>query len=366
MKDLAALLIESGARVVLVEQGSIVEDYSQDLLNNEQCLSGVTEVAPLGVASSNQISFINNARYREQLTNSDAGAVILNEGFIKSYSGLAIIHDNPYWLYAKVSCLYQADIQTVHRGQKTVDPSASVAVDAQLGKDVNVCAGAVVESGAVIGNESHLGANAVVSSGASLGNRVKLGAGAKILRDCVLGDDVIVDAGAVIGSEGFGFAPYQEEQQLRWQRIAQLGIVRVGSRVYIGANTTVDRGAIEDTVIEDDVIIDNQVQIAHNCKIGRGTAIAGCVGMAGSSIVGERCSIGGGAGIAGHLTIADDTVVLGMTLINKSVKQKGVYASGTGMQSADQWRKSAVRFTQLEKLNQRVRQLEQEAKKSQD
>jgi len=221
-----------------------------------------------------------------------------------------------------------------------------------------VQAGAVIEAGVVIGDGSTIGHNSVIEKNAKIGLRAKIGAGAKVLRACVLGDDVTLDAGAVVGSEGFGFAPYQQEGGLRWQRIAQLGNVTIGDRVYIGANTTIDRGAIDNTVIADDVIIDNLVQVAHNCHIGKGTAIAGCAGLAGSSVIGERCSIGGGAGIAGHLHVADDTTVLGMTLINKSVTEKGVYASGTGMQPAELWRKSAVRFTQLEKLNQRVRQLE--------
>ena len=219
----------------------------------------------------------------------------------------------------------------------------------------------------IIGDAVEIGPNTVIESGVCIGDDVYLAANVCIGYGVTLGNNVRVQAGAVIGSEGFGYAPEYnaERQSIDWNRIAQLGTVIIGHRVEIGANTTIDRGALDNTVIEDDVIIDNQVQIAHNVIVGSGTAIAGCVGIAGSAKIGRRCSIGGGAGIAGHLSIADDTTVLGMTLINRSVTTSGVYASGTGMQPADKWRKSAVRFTQLETLNKRIKVLENKLAKLQ-
>ncbi len=358
MIDFNQLIRETSAVLVSLSDGEKVKEHDTP----NELLAAITGIAALDKATPSDLAFIINARYRDDLFASKAGVVIMSEGFAKGYSGLALLHNNPYWVYARAACLFQeahAKSPADDLGeQERISRDAVISRTAELGENVSVAAGAVIEEGAKLGDNCSLAANSVVAAGAVLGSGVKLGVGAKVLNGCILGDDVMLDAGAVVGSEGFGFAPYHHQDQLYWQRIAQLGIVRVGNRVYIGANTTIDRGAIDDTVVGDDVIIDNQVQIAHNCIIGRGTAIAGCVGMAGSSIIGERCSIGGGAGIAGHLSVADDTVVLGMTLINKSVKEKGVYASGTGMQSAEQWRKSAVRFTQLEKLNQRVRALE--------
>lgn len=360
MINFERLIAETGAKLVSVRSGIIVGGTEAD----SDTLAGLSGIAPLSKATVGDLAFITNVRFREELLASKAGVVIMSEGFAEGYSGKALIHENPYWVYAKAACLFQEGLESVcSKSESEIADSASLSPAAQLGKGVSVGAGAVVADGAVVGDYCVLGPNTVVEKNVRLGHGVRLAAGAKVLQDCIIGDDVTLDSGVVVGSEGFGFAPHHENDQLRWQRIAQLGIVNIGSRVYIGANTTIDRGAIEDTIIEDDVIIDNQVQIAHNCRIGKGSAIAGCVGMAGSSIIGERCSIGGGAGIAGHLSIADDTTVLGMTLINKTVKKRGVFASGTGMQVADQWRKSAVRFTQLEELNQRVRKLEKKIHK---
>lgn len=317
----------------------------------------ITGIAPLDQADKTHLAFINNEKYRAQLSACKAGLVIMSEAFLDAgYRGYALVHENPYWLYAKFACAFQQ--QRLAPLEPSIAETAVIEAGAVVGEGCSIGHGTIVKAGATVGAGSEIAEHCLIDSNVQLGAGAKISAGAKLLRDCVIGDDVFVDANAVIGSEGFGYAPYQESGSLRWQRIAQLGKVVIGDRASIGASTTIDRGALDDTVIGNDVIIDNQVQVAHNTRIGDGTAIAGCVGIAGSSVIGKRCSIGGGAGIAGHLSIADDTVVLGMTLINKSVKKSGVYASGTGMQAAGQWRKSAVRFTQLDTMHQRIRALE--------
>jgi len=354
------LVSETGAQLVQLANGerrAVTDIY-------EAC-GHLLSISPLQHAVETDVSFISNARFRDLLNTTGAGLVIMSEGFSQSdYQGFALLHANPYWVYAKLSCLYQEATRACHRQGEAIQEatqiadSAVVEQGAVIGKGCMIDHGVVIKAGAVLGDYCSLAANSVVAAGVRIGARARVSMGVRIQENCLIGDDVFLDASAVIGSEGFGYAPHHVEGALRWQRIAQLGRVVLGDRVSIGANTTIDRGALEDTVIGDDVIIDNQVQVAHNTRIGNGTAIAGCVGIAGSSTIGERCSIGGGVGIAGHLSIADDTVVLGMTLVNKSINDAGVYASGTGVQPADQWRKSAVRFTQLEKLFKRVKSLE--------
>ena len=356
MFDLPRLLKETSSEIVRRQGG---DSISLAALPDDLVIDGI---APLDSAGPFDLSFITNARFKPQLMVSTAGLVIMNEGFLVDFEGLALVHKNPYWVYAHAACLFeQARDTRLDRGFTSgVAGSAVVAGTADVSASCSIGHGAVISDRVLIDENTVIGEQVFIGDGVKIGARCRIAPGAKILQDCVLGDDVFIDSGAVIGSEGFGYAPYQsaENGSRRWQRIAQLGKVVIGSRVSIGASTTVDRGALDDTVIGDDVIIDNQVQVAHNTRIGAGSAIAGCVGIAGSSIIGERCNIGGGAGIAGHLSIADDTVVLGMTLINKTVKHAGVYASGTGMQDAGQWRKSAVRFTQLDELHNRVKALE--------
>lgn len=354
------LVSETGAQLVQLTDGE-----RRAITDVHEACGHLLSISPLQHAVETDVSFISNARFRELLNATAAGLVIMSEGFAESdYRGNALLHANPYWVYAKLSCLYQeaigasCDEAEASKASTQIAESAVVDRGVIIGDGCRIDHGAVIKDGVVLGDHCLVGANSVVGTGVHIGDRARISTGVRIQANCLIGDDVFLDVGAVIGSEGFGYAPHHVEGSLRWQRIAQLGRVVLGDRVSIGANTTIDRGALEDTVVGDDVIIDNQVQVAHNTRIGNGTAIAGCVGIAGSSTIGERCSIGGGVGIAGHLSIADDTVVLGMTLVNKSINDAGVYASGTGVQPAEQWRKSAVRFTQLEKLFKRVKSLE--------
>jgi len=316
----------------------------------------VEGVATLSAAGNTDIAFLSNKRYQQQLAETKALAVILHPAMAEFSAAHCLLSNDPYLSYAKLTQLFapvNADDDGIH-GSAVIHPTA------RIGEQVKIAAGVVVGANACIGDSAQIDANVVIESDVHIGQHVLIRSNVTLCYGVRLGDNVTVQSGAIIGGEGFGFAPEIDtvKRQRRWQKIAQLGTVIIGDRVEIGANTTIDRGALDDTVIEADVIIDNQVQIAHNVVVGEGTAIAGCVGVAGSAKIGKRCSIGGGAGIAGHLSIADDTTVLGMTLINRSVKRPGAYASGTGMQDATSWRKSAVRFTQLEDISRRLRAAE--------
>lgn len=330
-------------------------------------------MATLQSATHSDISFLSNPRYRPHLSTTAAGAVLVDRESSIDCRPDCLVCDDPYMAFARLTHLFDRQ----PRLTSAIAASADIDSSAELGEGVSVGAHVVIGAGASIGSGASIGPGCHVGRGTQIGAGTRLMANVSIYHDVRIGSDCLFHSGAVIGSDGFGHAPIagarvagregqangDEQQDGRahacWQKIAQLGGVLIGDRVEIGANTTVDRGALDDTVIEDDVIIDNQVQVAHNVIIGRGTAIAGCVGIAGSATIGRHCNIGGGAGIAGHLKIADGTTVLGMTLINRSVKEPGIYASGTGMQDAASWRKSAVRFTQLEQMSRRIKTLEQ-------
>jgi UDP-3-O-[3-hydroxymyristoyl] glucosamine N-acyltransferase len=229
-----------------------------------------------------------------------------------------------------------------------IDPSARIAASATVG------AYCVIGADVVIGENTVLGAHCVVGAGCIIGARSFFHANVTLYHHVVLGNNVVIHGGAVIGADGFGFAPDGQ----RWQKIHQLGGVVIGDNVDIGANTCIDRGALDDTVIGNNVIIDNLVQIAHNVKIGNGTAIAACVGIAGSTEIGQHCTIAGAVGIVGHLRIADRVHITAKSLVTGSISKSGSYSSGTALTETKAWRKNAVRFSQLDALFQRVRALE--------
>ncbi|MDP9141074.1 MAG: UDP-3-O-(3-hydroxymyristoyl)glucosamine N-acyltransferase, partial [Pseudomonadota bacterium] len=235
-----------------------------------------------------------------------------------------------------------------------IDPRAGVAADAQVGEGCHVAAGAVIESGAVIGAGSMIGPNCVIGRNASLGAACRLVANVYIGPRVRIGDRCLIQPGAVVGGRGFGNAPSPDG----WVEVPQLGTVIVGNDVEIGANTCIDRGAMDDTVIEHGVRLDNLIQIAHNVQVGAHTAIAAGTGIAGSTRIGQRCMIGGAAGIAGHITIADDVVLLGRSMVIGSIPVKGVYGSGLPADDARSWRKTVARIRRLDRFDQRLKALE--------
>ena len=302
----------------------------------------VTGIAPLGRADASQLSFLANARYLGQLEQTRAGAVILRPDQAERCPVASLLAENPYLAFARATALF-VDESPVEPG---VHPSATVSPRATLAAGVSVGANVVIDAGADIGANVVLGANCVIGERCRIGAGTRLHAGVILYRDVVIGEDCTLHANAVLGADGFGFAPGPEG----WQKIHQLGGVRIGDRVEIGACTTVDRGALEDTVVEDGAIIDNLVQIA----------IAGCTGLAGSTIIGANCTLAGGVGVVGHVEICDNVHVTGMTMVTKSITEPGSYSSGTPMASTRDWKRSAVRFAQLDSIQKRLAGLEKQ------
>ncbi len=309
-------------------------------------------VGTLQGASVGQISFLTNSKYRKQLAATQAGAVILREADLDQCPTAALVCSNPHATYARISQCFANE----PRHPEGIHPSALVPASCVIGPGVHI--GAQV----VLGEGVEIGAGSVIEAGCSVGEGSRLGAGCHlfprvvIYHQCRLGDRVRLHSGVVVGSDGFGFA-YDPEG---WIKVAQVGGVVIEDDVEVGANTTIDAGAIEPTHIGRGVKLDNQIQIAHNVSIGDHTVIAGCVGIAGSTRIGAHCAIGGGAGILGHLEIVDGTTITATSLVTKSVKAPGVYSSGTPLQPSEQWQKNFARFKQLDEMARRLKQLEQQ------
>jgi UDP-3-O-[3-hydroxymyristoyl] glucosamine N-acyltransferase len=310
----------------------------------------LTGLATLDGAGPEDLAFLSNSRYRARLATTRAGAVILHPDFVDECPVDCLISEFPYVSFARVSHLFDRSPATA----AGVHETAVIAADAEVHDGVSIGPHAVVEAGAILGE------GVVVGAGVYVGHHSRLGAGTRVFphaviyHDVHLGERCTVHSQAVLGADGFGFAPGPDG----WEKICQLGGVRIGDRVEIGACTTIDRGALDHTVIEDGAIIDNLVQIAHNCRIGKNTAIAGCTGLAGSTIIGANCTLAGGVGVVGHVDICDDVHVTGMTMVTKSITEPGTYSSGTPMMNTRDWRRSAVRFGQLDAIQRRLAELE--------
>jgi UDP-3-O-[3-hydroxymyristoyl] glucosamine N-acyltransferase len=317
-------------------------------------------VGTLEAATARQLTFLANPHYRSRLAGTRAGAVVLRTADAEACRGACLIAADPYVAFAKIAALFErtaAPAPGVHPSA-VVAASATVAASASVGPFCFIGDGAVVDAGAVLGPHCSVGERCRVGAQARLVARVTL------VRDVTLGKRVLVHPGAVIGADGFGLAfdPGAPDQG-GWIKVPQLGGVRVGDDCEIGANTTIDRGALDDTVLEDDVHLDNQIQIAHNVIIGAHTAMAGCAAVAGSARIGRNCLIGGGAGIVGHIRIADRVTITARTLVTHSIDAPGEYSSGTPVQDNRAWRRNAARFKHLDELARRVGQLEKDSHK---
>lgn len=297
------------------------------------------------------LSFLSNPKYRAQLAGTAAAAVIVGPRDAANLLGAGLIAKDPYLAYARIAALFDPSREFT----PGIHASAVIAADAQIGEGVHVGAHAV------IGSAAQIGAGSFIGPGCYIGREAKIGAGARLAAQVHVGDRVQlglrcqVQPGAVIGSRGFGNA----RGPRGWEEVPQLGTVIVGDDVEIGANTCIDRGALDDTVVGNGVRLDNLIQIAHNCVIGEHTAIAACTGIAGSTRIGARCMIGGAVGMSGHLDIADDVAILGMAMVTKSLPLKGVYGSGVPVTAARDWRKQIARMRRLENTEARLRELEQ-------
>lgn len=312
----------------------------------------ISQIATLAFAAPGQISFLTNSKYRGQLAQTQASAVILGESDADATDLPRIISSNPYAYFAKVSAMLNSLPEIV----PGIHPAAVIARDAKIDPTACIAATAVVGVGAVIGAHALIGEGCFVGDNVVIGRHVRLYPRVVIYHDCVIGDNLIAHTGAVIGADGFGFAMDDDH----WIKIPQIGRVVIANNVEIGANTTIDRGALADTVIEEGVKLDNQIQVAHNVRIGAHTVIAGCVGIAGSATIGKYCQIGGSAGILGHLEIADGVEIASFTLIGKSIRQAGSYAGIFPFSKTDDWRKSAVHLRHLDEMAKRIKRLEQE------
>jgi UDP-3-O-[3-hydroxymyristoyl] glucosamine N-acyltransferase len=315
----------------------------------------IHRIASLAKAGPQDVSFISHARYASQLASTQAGALIVPPALAEPARarGACIVADDPYLYFARLTQWWRARQRQVVDAP-AIHPSAWVDSRARLGVGVEVGPFAVIEAEAEIGDGAVIGAHGVVQRRARVGAGTRLAARVVLGHDCVLGQRCIVHAGVVIGADGFGFAPHQGQ----WVKIEQLGAVQIGDDVEIGANTCIDRGALDDTVIEDGVKLDNLIQIGHNVHIGRHTAMAGCVGVAGSARIGAHCTVGGGAVILGHLTLADHVHISAASVVMRSILQPGQYSGVFPIDDNKSWEKNAATLRQLHRLRERLKALE--------
>lgn len=310
----------------------------------------ISSIAPLDKAQTGQISFLHSSQYRRHLATTQASAVILAAKDAADCRVNALIVDDPYVAYAKIAALF-LQLPAINSG---IHPTAVIGKDCKIGNQVSIGANCV------IGDHVQIGDHVTIHPGCVIGNHVKidenslLWANVTVYYGVQIGKRAIIHSGVVIGSDGFGFA----NERGQWVKIPQLGGVIIGNDVEVGANTAIDRGAIEDTVIGNGVKIDNLVQVAHNVHIGDHTAIAGCVAIAGSAHIGKHCMIGGGSSIVGHSEITDGVILVGTSVVEKSLTEPGVYASGTGIMPFKELKRSIIRFRQLEQIVQRINKLE--------
>jgi UDP-3-O-[3-hydroxymyristoyl] glucosamine N-acyltransferase len=311
----------------------------------------VHQVATLDSAQAGHIAFLASSKYRAQLATTHASALIVSEEDAEATQLPRIVCDNPYLYFAKVSTLLNPRPQALPgiHASAVIEEGAQIDPTAHVGPHV------------AIGANARVGARCVIMAGCSIGENTSIGEQALlyphvvVYHDCVLGKRLIAHSGAVIGADGFGMAPEDD----KWLKIPQIGRVVIGDDVEIGANTTIDRGTLDDTVIEDGVKLDNQIQVAHNVRIGAHTAIAGCVGIAGSAVIGRHCRIGGSAGILGHLQVADHVDISSFTLINKSIREPGSYTGIFPFSKNEDWRKNASHLRHLDNLAERIKILQQ-------
>lgn len=316
----------------------------------------ITAVASLSSAKSGEITFLSDSRYSEQLLACNASAVILTEKDRVHCQIAALVVNNPYLAYARLAQI----LDTTPSPATGIAASAVIAQDVTLGEQVSVGANAVIESGVVLGDRVVIGAGCFIGKNTVIGADSRLWANVSVYHDIVIGQACLIHSNAVIGADGFGYA----SEHGKWIKIPQLGSVRIGDNVEIGACTTIDRGALDDTLIGNGVIIDNQCQIAHNVVIGDHTAVAGGVIMAGSLKIGRHCQIGGASVINGHMEICDHVAVTGMGMVMRPITEPGIYSSGIPLQPNKIWRKTASLVMNIDQINKRLKAVEKKVDKN--
>ncbi len=317
----------------------------------------IDRIGPLEGATPSTITFLSNLRLRSLLDDSRAGCVIVGPGLrdASAKRGATIVTADPYLYFARLTQWWAARTRVPAAGG--VHPSAIVDVSVRLDAGVSIGPLVVIEAGATVGEGTVIGAHGFVGRDACIGAYTRLAARVTVGERCVIGARGIIHSGVVIGADGFGFAPTEG----RWEKIEQLGAVRIGDDVEIGANTCIDRGALGDTVIEDGVKLDNLIQIGHNVRIGAHSALAGCVGVAGSAVIGKHCTVGGAGMVLGHLELADHVHISAGSLVTRSLKKPGQYTGVFPIDDNAAWEKNAATLRQLHALRDRLRALEKAA-----
>ena len=304
----------------------------------------ITGLASLENANRGDISFVANMRHAKSLAECNATAVIMPRGYENDYSGVCVFSKDPYLSYAKLSKWFDTSVKR----PVGVHPTAILAADAIIGADVSLGPNVVIESEVLISDGCQIGANTFIGARSRVGANCLIESNVSIYHDVLIGDSVTIHSGAVIGSDGFGFAPNGEGG---WQKIYQLGGVSIGDRVEIGACSTIDRGALDDTIIGDGVILDNHVMIAHNVRVGDNTAMAAFAGIAGSAKIGKNCFFAGDAACLGHLEVTDNVQITARSYVTKSIKKSGSYSNGgLPLMESRKWRRNAVNFGKLAKI----------------
>jgi UDP-3-O-[3-hydroxymyristoyl] glucosamine N-acyltransferase len=310
----------------------------------------VDSVAALSQAGPRSVSFLANPKYVAQLSGTRAGAVILDAKSAASSPVPVLVVGNPHATYARIATMLHPDPPL----QPGVHALAVVAAGAGIDASAQICAQSYVGEGARIGKRCFIGPGVVIERGAVIGDDSRLVAGAYVGHHVIIGQRCVVQPGAVIGGDGFGFAP----DKGTWVKVPQIGGVNIGDDVEIGANTTIDRGALGDTIVEEGAKLDNLIMIAHNVRIGAHSALAACVAIAGSSVVGKRCILGGKVGLSGHITLCDDVVVQGTSFISRNITKPGVYSSALPSEEAALWRRIVGRIKRLDQMARRLRAVE--------
>jgi UDP-3-O-[3-hydroxymyristoyl] glucosamine N-acyltransferase len=337
---------------VPISLGELASRFGCELIGDPDVI--VDRVGSLSNAESTALSFLSNPAVKKQLSSTKAAAVILRAADAEDSPTSVLIDDNPYACYARMA-------EVVCPGpvyEPGIHASAVVASTATIAATAHVAANAVIEDGAVVGENSYIGPGAVVGPGCVIGNDCRLHANVTFVRNVAIGDRCIFHSGSVIGADGFGHAKTPDG----WVKVPQVGGVRVGDDVEIGSNTTIDCGAIDDTVIENGVRLDNLIQIGHNARIGEHTAMATACAIAGSARIGKRCKFAGMVGMAGHIEVCDDVTVNGKGMVSKSITQPGVYASNFPIEPVRDWNRRVAKVRRLDKLIERVNKLERDAK----
>lgn len=341
-----------------IRLGELVDRFGGQLIGNPDIQ--VVGIAPLSDASDRHVTFLSNSKFRSQAEKTKAIALILSEHDHQqlgdTYAGARIVTTNPYVYFAKAAQHF-FDLNSI-AVQLGIHSSAWVSPQAEVAATASIAAHVSIEAGAVIGERVVIAAGVSVGRGVVIGDGSQINANVSIYNDCIIGERCVIHSGAVIGADGFGFA----NEKGKWIKIPQTGRVVIGDDVEIGANTSIDRGALADTIIENGVKLDNQIQIGHNCHIGENTAMAGCVGVAGSAKIGKNCTFGGAAMVLGHLTIADNVHISSGSMVSRSIHEPGQYTGFYPLAKNADWEKTAVIVRNLDSMRDKLKQLEKTVK----